>query len=297
MDEKIEILPVELLERHRPLVRRLRRLASSLRIEFGWHYLLDLTWIISHLGEVSGRRILDAGAGIGILQWYLAQQGAEVLSVDRLSRARLPLRFRLRFPVSGLRPQDLLPMGWAIPFQPARSTALGGRLSGLVLEIERWKLPQRAGFRRGRVILYQQDLKDLADIPDRSFDAVTAVSSLEHNPPQDLQRLVAELLRVLKPGGVLLATLAAAKERDWFHEPSRGWCYTEASLRRLFALPEETPSNYCHHDELFAALRDCRELREHLASFYSRSGENGMPWGVWDPRYQPVGVCKVKRGG
>jgi hypothetical protein len=38
-------------------------------------------------------------------------------------------------------------------------------------------------------------------------------------------------------------------------------------------------------------------LRDNLASFYGRSGENGMPWGVWDPRYQPVGVCKVKRNG
>ena len=31
-----------------------------------------------------------------------------------------------------------------------------------------------------------------------------------------------------------------------------------------------------------------------LAAFYARSGDNGMPWGKWDPQYQPVGVCKVK---
>ena len=37
------------------------------------------------------------------------------------------------------------------------------------------------------------------------------------------------------------------------------------------------------------------ELRDNLASFYFRSGDNGMPWGKWDPQYQPVGVCKVKR--
>jgi hypothetical protein len=42
-------------------------------------------------------------------------------------------------------------------------------------------------------------------------------------------------------------------------------------------------------------LRACTELRENLASFYFRSGENGMPWGKWDPQYQSVGVLKVKR--
>ncbi len=31
--------------------------------------------------------MLDAGAGTGVLQWYLAQQGAAVISVDRMSRA------------------------------------------------------------------------------------------------------------------------------------------------------------------------------------------------------------------
>jgi hypothetical protein len=36
------------------------------------------------------------------------------------------------------------------------------------------------------------------------------------------------------------------------------------------------------------------ELKNNLASFYFKSGENGMPWGEWNPEYQPVGVCKVK---
>jgi SAM-dependent methyltransferase len=146
----------------------------------------------------------------------------------------------------------------------------------------------------GGVVIYNQDLKELVDVPDRSLEAIVAVSSLEHNDPADLERVAIELMRVLKPGGVLLATLGASRDEDWFHEPSRGWCYSEATLRRAFCLAPDAPSNYSQYDELFAALRSCRELRDHLASFYSRSGTNGMPWGVWDPRYQPVGVRKVK---
>ena len=67
---------------------------------------------------------MDAGAGTGILQWYLAEQGAEVLSVDRGSRGDLPLRFRRRFNVQGLRPQDLAPASTGSA--PARAGQPGG---------------------------------------------------------------------------------------------------------------------------------------------------------------------------
>ena len=101
MEDKIEILPVSLLDQYQDLVCYLKKLASSLRLEFGWHYLLDLTWIISRLDISKNLQITDAGAGTGILQWYLAEQGASVLSVDRESRANLPLRFRFRYSGKG----------------------------------------------------------------------------------------------------------------------------------------------------------------------------------------------------
>jgi SAM-dependent methyltransferase len=291
MYDMIEILPVSLLDRQRQCVNALRRLAQSLSLEFGWHYLLDLTWMLSHLGKVNGRRILDAGAGVGILQWYLAEQGAEVLSVDRESRAHLPLRFRRRYRVEGLRVRDLAPAWQALHYQmvrekkPFRKLAVSG---WEVMQAGRTRIPE------GRVVIYNQDLKNLADIPSYTMDAVVAVSSLEHNPPAELEEVIAELMRVLKPGGKLLATLGAARNQDWFHKPSQGWCYSEASLRCFFDLPASAPANYDQYDELFNALRECAELRDNLAAFYTHSGNNGMPWGVWDPQYQPVGVCKVK---
>ena len=155
-------------------------------------------------------------------------------------------------------------------------------------------IPDNTKSRSGRVILYNQDLKHLADIPDNSIDAVVAVSALEHNPPDELALVIAELLRVLKPAGILLATLGAAKDDDWYHVPSNGWCYSEITLRNVFQLSPDLTSNFAAYDVLFSELRSCRELRRNLAGFYFRSGNNGMPWGVWDPQYQPVGVCKVK---
>ena len=122
-----------------------------------------------------------------------------------------------------------------------------------------------------------------------------AVSALEHNSPAGLKIVAAELMRTLKPGRPLLATLTAARDQDWWHEESSGWCYTADSLRDIFELPPETPSNYAEYDQLFNALRDCAELRDNLASFYFNSKNNGMPLGIWDPKYQPVGICKIKQ--
>jgi SAM-dependent methyltransferase len=283
--DALEILSVELLERHRPTANQLRLLARELVLPIGWHYLLDLTWILARTGEVAGREVLDAGAGIGLIQWHLASHGARVLSVDRGDRSRLAWHLRRRYHVTGRERRDLAPVWWTVtsPRELARTL------------LALWRCHLRFGpTAPGRVVLHRGDLGDLAAVASDSVDLVVSVSALEHNPPGRLPAVVRELARVLRPGGRLIATLAAAADGDWYHQPSKGWCYSEATLRAAFDLSPGVVSNFHRHDDLLAALRANRELREGLASFYRRSGANGMPWGRWDPRYQPVGVCKVK---
>ncbi|HSQ27506.1 MAG TPA: class I SAM-dependent methyltransferase [Anaerolineales bacterium] len=295
--DQIEILPVSLLDENRQIVNELRQTAQAFGLEFGWHYLLDLTWMLRQLGPLDGKQIMDAGAGTGVIQWYLAQQGAEVISVDRNSRAGLPVRFRSLIRVEGLRPEDLqAPQSSIHPSPDGNSQPFSLRriLSRLKNSIRNQLDLRRHPASSGKVRIYNQDLSDLADIPDNSLDAVVAVSALEHNTPEGLSEVVKELQRVLKPGGILLATLGAAKEDDWFHQASHGWCYTDTSLRKLLDLPASTPSNYVTYDQIMTDLKNCSELRDNLASFYYKSGDNGMPWGVWDPQYPPVGVRKVK---
>jgi SAM-dependent methyltransferase len=241
---------------------------------------------------------MDAGAGTGILQWYLANTGAEVYSVDRLSRATLPPRFRRRFRTQGLRETDLSPLQQSFIQVLTRPTSgpfyrsWAARLAALGRESAGYLSPSQSA---GKVIIYNQDLTSLSEIKDSSLDAIVAISSLEHNTQEGLKRVVPELMRVLRPGGVLLATLTAGRDQDWWHAASSGWCYSDTSLRRLFKLPPEAPSNYAQYDELFARLKDYAELRDNLARFYYQSNDKGMPKGVWNPEYQPVGVCKIKR--
>jgi len=295
--ERIEIISVQILDEQRALVEELKALTRELGIEVGWHYLLDLSWIISHLdGDIQGQHFLDAGAGLGVLQCYLAGNDGEVLSVDRQRHAEyIPLSFRSRYHVRGLRPQDVLTGASLVRARVdrasgvvAKSAAFARALAGIIWE----KLPHQ---RRGELIFYEQDLGSLKDVSDESIDAVVSVSALEHNSPDALASVVTELVRVLKPGGRLVATLGAAAQQDWFHQPSQGWNFTDATLRRAFLLGEAVPSNYRDYGECFEALKNCAELRDNLSALYFRSGENGMPWGKWDPQYQPVGVLKVKR--
>ncbi len=299
--ECIELLSVDLLEKHRELVNELRLLAKSLKLEFGWHYLLDLTWIISRLGEIKGKRIIDAGAGTGILQWYLAEHGAEIISIDRGSRYLLPIRFRKRFHVRGLRKTDLSPDFDVLKNDLVMDSSAKSK-SEVLFRINHLRM-DLSGYLQNRepvpgsVVIYNQDLADLKDIASDSIDAIASVSALEHNTPENLPTVVAELLRVLKPGGAILATLTGIKDTDTWHIPSSGWCYSAISLKRLFDLPEDTPDNYASHDTLLQDLRNCGELRDNLARFYFESDQNGMPWGKWDPQYLPVGVWKVKKHG
>jgi ubiquinone/menaquinone biosynthesis C-methylase UbiE len=292
MGERIEIPSADLLRSDRALADELRDVAQRTGMPLGWHYLLDLIWAARELDPKPGMRVLDAGAGTGVMQWWLAERGVDVLSVDRESRRDLPLRLRAMYPVRSLRPEDLAPL----PRPNLRQTL--GRywyaLTGRPTPSPGPPPPApRAGARLGTVTISQQDLLSMPLVGDASVDAVVAISALEHNHPDELERCVAELLRVIRPGGRLIATLTAARAEDWFHEPSRGWCYSEPSLRRAFDLPR-CPSNYDRYDELLEVLRGSEELRSGLAQFYFESGENGMPWGVWDPKYQPVGVVKVK---
>ena len=297
--DQIEVLSVSLLGSHRTFVEQMRRTSEELGTGLGWHYLLDLSWAADVLRAESQHYVMDAGAGVGIMQWWLAAQGVNVLSVDRSNRATLDRRFRAWCRVQRLHSGDLDPLlrprlrDFLPPRRPWQWRRWPGRICGTLSGVIAKEPTPPYG--RGTVTIYNQDLANMSNIADASVDAVVSISALEHNEPDALRLVVKELMRVVKPGGKLVATLGAAKEQDWYHEPSKGWCYTEASLRDIFDLPADCPSNYDRYDELFEMLRDCSELRDSLPSHYYSSGNSGMPWGVWDPKYQPVGVVKAKR--
>ena len=292
----IEILSVELLDSERTVVDEFLQLSKTLEIGLGWHYLLDLSWAVKQLNPNRGLRVVDAGAGLGLMQWWLIGQGVDVVSIDRNNRRNLPDHFRKKYRVRGFKKNDLAPAIRLGDFLSLRLLS-DWRKTFQKFFVAGQRLWWVANIRKppGTLHIYNIELASISDIPDNSIDAVVSISALEHNSPETLRIIVTELLRVLKPGGKLIATLGAAKENDWFHEPSGGWCFTEHTLRDIFDLNATSNSNYDQYDELMIRLQNSDALKHNLSDFYFESGNNGMPWGIWNPQYQPVGVIKVKQ--
>jgi 2-polyprenyl-6-hydroxyphenyl methylase/3-demethylubiquinone-9 3-methyltransferase len=116
---------------------------------------------LRELGDLGGRRVLDAGCGGGLVARELAAAGAEVVGVDR----------------------SLGSLGVARRAVEGRFRAAQGRLE---------RLP----------------------FADGGFDAVVAADVLEHLP--DLPAAVAELARVLAPGGGFVFDTVNRTPWSWF---------------------------------------------------------------------------------
>jgi len=284
--DAIELLSTELLHRKPELTRLVLEAQEEWKHPFGWHYLLDYIWVLDRARNLPpGSMILDAGAGQGMLQAMLAAMGHKIISADFSPRMPRPI-YAERLSIVTAHSGDTFEHDYlehlraTYPKQtppPARQTPR---------DITRIFAEDGAD-----IVYYTADISHMPQVPDGCLDAVVSISALEHNDHAGVRRAVSELTRALRPGGGMWITVSAARDADWYHEPSKGWCFSEKSLIDLFGLyaPE---SNFADFDRIFALLRQGEGLKERLAPFYFTSGQNGMPWGVWNPQYQPVGVAR-----
>jgi 2-polyprenyl-6-hydroxyphenyl methylase/3-demethylubiquinone-9 3-methyltransferase len=133
---------------------------------------------LRQLGDLHGRLVLDAGCGGGLVARALAAAGATVVGLDR----------------------SLGSLGVA-----RRAVARGG--SGDPRGIPRWD---------GTMGAFRPTQGRLERLPfaDGAFDVVVAADVLEHVP--DLPAAVAELARVLAPGGRLVFDTINRTPWSWF---------------------------------------------------------------------------------
>jgi ubiquinone/menaquinone biosynthesis C-methylase UbiE len=282
----IELLSPELIRNKPELTALVTEAQETLNHPFGWHYLLDYIWILDRARTLPpGSLILDAGAGQGMLQVLLARMGHRVISTDFSPRVPRPIYAEHCSIVTAHSGDELDP-----DYVRHMYAAYPGRTPPPVRlapdDITRLFAEEKAD-----IVYYTADIGHMPQVPDHCLDAVVSISALEHNDHAGVRRAVAELERTLKPGAPMWITVSAARDQDWFHEPSKGWCFSEKSLVELFGLGEPE-SNFADYDRIFALLTEGEGLKERLAPFYFTSGNNGMPWGVWNPQYQPVGVAR-----
>jgi len=293
---KIELISPAILSQYRHLANDMKTMNSNLALSSGWHYMLDWLWTLEQIEQINGKTILDAGAGIGFLQWYLASKGAHIISVDRSDRTCIPFHLLNQFNVRGLTAADT-------PLNTIELFNLFNKKAGI---LPRLKAIARGAWGRlffsktppldGTVSLYRKGLNDLADISDNSVDFIVSISALEHNANiDDIKIIISELLRVLKPGGKMIVTLPASYEKDWFFEPAYSWCFTYSTIKDIFGITENTGSNFNQYNNIAEEIKNSAELKNNLSWRYYFQKNNGMPLGKWDPKYIPVGVIITKQ--
>ena len=104
--KRIELLGPEYLESNQVL-QDIDRWLAVLDRPNGWHYDLDITWLLQNLersGVRPGMTVIDAGAGLGVTQFVLAARGFHVISLDYAERD-LPRRAEGVFTVTRAKDQ------------------------------------------------------------------------------------------------------------------------------------------------------------------------------------------------
>ncbi len=307
----IELLSPQLIEQFPLLVREVDELQRCVGLDIGWSYMLDLIWILKTIQPSQAMRIVDAGAGKGVLQFLMAERGASILSVD-FNYRRFSQPIRMGYEIGYLGNSQFehpylehlsgghLDVSNRLQFlkvQVLRAQYASIRLvRAAVLAPGSWLLRLAGRRNPGTIVLYNCDMAEMNEIKSGSVDAVVSLSAIEHMAPENIRKAYEEFCRIVKPGGRIALTTNASLSEDWYHQPSKAWCFSESSIRELFQLGPQVPSNWSHYPEIMEQVRNSRELRDRLSPRYKLSGQNGMPWGEWEPSYLPVGILIEKPG-
>lgn len=98
--------------------------------------------------------------------------------------------------------KDVLDLGCAGGFMSEAIAARGARVTGIDPAAEAISAARDHAARQGRKIHYDVGVGEDLPYADTSFDVVVCVDVLEH--VQDLGKVLAEIERVLRPGGIFL---------------------------------------------------------------------------------------------
>lgn len=302
---KLEYLDPEILIGSKDFLEVESFLKLTGRTQIGWHYIVDLTWIYSQAKHWPvGMHVLDAGGGSGPTQFLLTEMGMDVTNIDLVHQAVVPFHYIKRYGLEIKRLESHVETDYVAHLHSIATSRPG--LSWLrqvmaknvfVCHLRSYQYQHRhdrwrhmvgfSGRPVGRLARLSGNLCHMPEISSESFDAVVSLSALEHIPMGILPEALKEIDRVLKPDSYRAITTSATEKPSWFHEPSKGLCFGRVDLEKLFGAELNSKTD---PKILLQKYHSSSYLNDHLADFYKKSGNNGMPWGVWDPQYIPVGI-------
>ena len=275
---EMHILTEDLIDEAPQIALDVMGFSQKFQIQLGWHYILDLSCILKRLQDLSvPSRILDAGAGNGLLQCMLASMGHTVVSVDVFPRTA-PSSATACVPVHYS----------ACPF--VKKTSYLAYRNGKIEHSA--ALPTRVKIQAGEIEYHQACLDDLACLESGEFDAVISVSALEHNSPEKIPKIMSELRRTAKCGALMLLTISTSP-KGGEHRPSHSWLLTEDEIVKAYSMPDGYITNFAHMAQINQEMQTPSRMHRWLASSYYRGGDNGMPWGKWAPQYLPMALAII----
>lgn len=317
--DAIELLGESLIKEEAALALDILGFSTRYNAPLGWHYLLDFIWVLRELKNEKNLTILDAGAGSGLLQYILAEYGNHVISADMNKKRTIhPLGERLFHTTSyetahHIRHHYFTAGGnhciekTSYVFDRFLSTSPKGLLKAVKKRLSLHAKSLRERHLRSKTLLdsfikidkstpkfnlifYNTDLRCLDRIEENSIDAVVSISAIEHNTPEEVVFVLAELNRVLKPDGKMLLTVSANHPSSIYHDPSHSWTLNEPDLVKVYGLREGYRSNFNSYTRIQKDFKNSSYLNRWLSHRYFSSSKNGMPNGIWNPCYLPVGL-------
>jgi len=314
MNNKIEIFDSELIHENRKILDFIDYWRKALNIEIGWHYDLDFILLLNHLKRLNlprGALIMDAGAGNGLMQFMLAALGYNIVSVDFAERD-IPPAAKLIFDIrQGSVSAEIEPHRYRLFIQHK------GRTRGIFRKIMRafreptlalgyienrirpylafpfWKEISRKKYSYGKIKYVYADFSHLPFLMDQTFDCIVSVSAIEHCDHEHIKKAIGKFQRLLKPNSCMLITTSVTKDKDWYFKACEGWCFSLESLKEIFGL-EACEHNYNQYDFLFEKIKNNELIKRRISKVYFASGDNGLPWGIYEPKYQAAGIIKIK---
>lgn len=255
----------------------------------GWHYDMDEAWILENIEKAKlkkGATILDAGAGLGVMQYVLAARGYNVVSLDFCKR-EVPKEAEGIFNHI-LERQDGFEYQHSYQKFIVHSAGLASR-GGLSLLRDKLTAPHllsrfyykvkremlhvfyrtmervRGNNQYGQIKFVRAAFHNMP-FEESLFDAVVSVSALEHADINLLGENISEMVRVAKPGApILISTSAIGDSKDVFDEITSGWCFSCNTMSRF---SENAHDEYKKYKDVELEILKSDRWRQRIDSCY-----------------------------
>jgi len=292
---KLELLDINLIESKE--FKIVNYWLKVFKAEIGWHYFLDLIWQLKEIRKMNlppNSTIIDAGGGKGMMQFILASLGYNILSID-FNKRSVPKLYSTIFNIESETKQttnnEYVNHLVALKSKQKKNKYIS-RITKILNITYIFESIITMFSPYGDIKFITADFSNLDFIADNSIDAIVSTSAIEHNDSfKKISCSIKEFERILKKDSAMLITTSATNSETWWHKPSKGYCFSEVDLIKIFSITEYK-SNFDNYNQIFSNIKSSKFLKNNLPSLYFQNPNCGMPMGKWDPKYIPVGIVK-----